>query len=180
MKKKKLKLKDDVIIYSCLLAALICLILGGKDYFESLKEKSNIKDEITGAIHELQGKEIEENIVYEEPQELQKIDKKEIIIKYLDSIIDQIKTDDLLNYDMLKTWGDYEVLNVIYEREITDNYYSYQVDIKVSNREAQLPTIKNKKLSKDNYIVVTINANISNSIENNSYEVKCLSIPREN
>jgi len=35
--------KYDVIIYGCLFAAILCLVLGGQDYLKSLKMKATIK-----------------------------------------------------------------------------------------------------------------------------------------
>lgn len=178
MKKRKLRLKDDVIIYGTLILAISFLFLGSTNYFESLEEKSSLPNEIKLAIYELQGKEItEKNNDIKEPTEIKKVEKEEIIIKYLDSLKDRILKDELINYDIIKTWDKYEIINMKYEREIAQNYFSYKTDIKIYNNNAKIPTKKNESLSKDDYIVLTLNANIYS--DNNNLEVKNLSIPKE-
>ena len=54
MKKKKI-LVYDIFIYTTLILAISILALGGVSYFYSLQEKSNLKNELNGAIKELKG-----------------------------------------------------------------------------------------------------------------------------
>ncbi len=171
---KKLN-KYDFIIYGCLLAAVICLILGGHDYFKTLDEETTVKDEVKSAIKEINNEEEIQTIESTgepEPEKLVNFDKFSIVQKYLDSIIDQILTDDLISYKMIKTWDKYEVLNMIYSKEITDKYYEYIVDIKISNKKANLPKEENSELSTDEYSVITLKFYIQDSYERNGFIVK--------
>jgi hypothetical protein len=115
-----------------------------------------------------------------EPEALTKEDKKSIVKKYLDSLLDRIYDDSLITYEMIKTWGNYEVLNINYERKITDNYYAYSIDIKINNLDAIVPTNKNEALSTEEYIVISLNANITYLESKNGYIVKKIDIPANN
>mgnify|MGYP003290127265 CR=1 FL=1 len=179
MKKNK---KYDIIIYGCLIGAILCIVLGCGDYLLTLKEEGisfAVKD-TTPKIDNTDYQVPEGNTGNSEPEELQKADRNAIVEKYLDSIIDQIVIDDLITYDMIKTWDEYEVINTTFEREIVESYYSYYVDIKISNKKATIPTEKNKKLSKDDYIVITLKVNIVDSTAKNGFVVKNIDIPVEN
>lgn len=170
MKKQK---KYDLIIYGCLLAAIICLVLGGKDYFIYLyKEKTSPETE--PSIKEINNE--DEFIIQEEPDTLKEYNKSTIIISYLDSILDRITNDKLISYDMINTWGGYEVLNVVYNKTITNNYFEYQVDIKINNKEASLPTNINEELSTEEYNVITLKFYINDYINKREYIVKMVTI----
>lgn len=167
MKKNK---KYDIIIYGSLIGAIICIILGYSDYLYTLKDKGiSFSKKETNIV--------EETTKEEEPENLHNIDKNSIVKKYLDSILDQIVTDDLISFDMINTWDNYEVLSTSYEREIVESYYSYLVDIKISNMNAFLPTSKNKELSTEEYLVITLRFNIAYSASKNGFIVKSIDIP---
>lgn len=72
------KNKYDFIIYGCLIGAVICLLIGTKDYFKTLKEESSMKHEVTSAIKEIKG--IEDNgdfsVVDSESDNIKDYDKK--------------------------------------------------------------------------------------------------------
>lgn len=175
MKKNK---KYDIIIYGCLAGALVFICIGYWDNLKDLKENG-----LSFSVKETSSNKestTEENSLDLEPQELINADKNSIIKKYLDSLLDRITVDVLVSYDMIKTWGEYEVLNIEYERKIAEDYYAYLVDIKISNKEALLPTAKNEELSTDDYYVVTLNINIAYSSVKNGFIVKKIDIPTEN
>ncbi len=169
--------KYDIVIYSCLLAAIAFLVLGGKDYFTTLDEETTVKDEFKSALKEINNTEEEDiptdtNTGEPEPENLVNFDKFSIVQKYLDSILDQIVKDKLITYKMIKTWDEYSVLNMQYQKEVTDKYYEYVVDIKISNKNANLPTEENKDLSTDEYSVITLKFYIQDSYERNGFIVK--------
>lgn len=178
MKKRK-TLKYDIFIYTTLFLAISILTLGGISYFYSLQEKSNLKNELNGAIKELKGEEVIIKQKEIEPTTIKEIDKKNLINDYLNKIYDETIEDDVITHDIIKTWENYEIIGIKYNRKISENYYSYIVDIKIFNFKAKLPTSKNSELTNDKYIVVTLNANISYSPENNTYSVKSFNIPTE-
>lgn len=167
MKKNK---KYDIIIYGSLIGAIICIIFGYGDSLYILKDTSISfsKKEETNIL---------EDTIIEEPSIMQSIDKKSIIKEYLYSINDQIIIDDVISFDMINSWDTYEVLNTTYDGEILESYYSYLVDIKISNKNATLPTSKNKSLSTNKYIVITLNFNIAYNKTTNNYLVKSIDIP---
>lgn len=177
MKSNKNK-KYDIIIYSCLAGALVFICLGYWDNLKDLKDENlsfSIKEKNTQEEKAEEKKELDL-----EPKELINADKNGIIKKYLDSLLDQINVDVLITYDMIYSWDNYEILNITYDRKIADNYYAYVVDIKIDNKDAILPTNKNEKLSTKDYIVVTLNVNITYSTVKNGYLVKKIDIPTEN
>lgn len=167
MKKNK---KYDIIIYGSLIGAIICIIFGYGDSLYILKDTSISfsKKEETNIL---------EDTIIEEPSIMQSIDKKSIIKEYLYSINDQIIIDDVISFDMINSWDTYEVLNTTYDGEILESYYSYLVDIKISNKNATLPTSKNKSLSTNKYIVITLKFNIAYNKTTNNYLVKSIDIP---
>ncbi|MGN1371058.1 MAG: hypothetical protein ACI4XM_02095 [Candidatus Coprovivens sp.] len=175
MKKNK---KYDIIIYSCLVGAFIFILLGYWDNLKDLKED--------GLSFSLKNQETEENSSTEqkeydlEPKELVNADKNGIIKKYLDSLLDRIDVDPLISYNMINTWEEYEILNIEYDRKIAENYYAYIVDIKISNKDAVIPTNKNEKISTNEYIVITLNVNIAYSELKNGFIVKKIDKPVEN
>ena len=76
---------------------------------------------------------------------------------------------------MIKSWQNFEIINTKYLKKITDTYYSYSFDLKIPNKNAQLPTKENQELSTEEYTVITLIANIS--IKNNENIVKSIDIP---
>ncbi len=163
--------KYDIIIYSCLILALLIIFVSSNSYLNS-----------SNSLIEEQTPVIEESPIIvekEEPQNLIAIDKNFIIRKYLISLLDQINTNDIITYDTIRSWGKYEVGEIKYIREIAENYHSYSVNIKISNQKAILPTIKNKELSTDTYNVITLNINIAFDLKNNNHMIKNIEIPRQ-
>jgi hypothetical protein len=165
--------KYDIIIYGSLLLAFLFIGLG---YFESLGETLEYSFSLKENFKEEPIKKEKDT----EPEALTKEDKKSIVKKYLDSLLDRIYDDSLITYEMIKTWGNYEVLNINYERKITDNYYAYSIDIKINNLDAIVPTNKNEALSTEEYIVISLNANITYLESKNGYIVKKIDIPANN
>lgn len=169
MKKNK---KYDIIIYTSLLGAIFFIVLGSMDHIKDFKEEgiSFSKTETK----EQKNDEVEEVDPNTEPLELQNEDKNILVKKYIDSVLDQIEFDSLIDYKMVESWGNYEILSTTYEKEIAEDYYSYYTNIKISNLDAILPVEKNEELSTKDYIVITIKANILNSEERNGLFVKKL------
>lgn len=172
--------KYDIVIYSCLILAIICLLLGGRDYFNSLENESTVKDEVKSAIKSING--AEEGISTSndtgkpEPEELINFDKKSLVQKYVDSIIDQILEDEVITYAMVNSWGDYEIVNVEYDHEVTDNYYAYKADIKISNKKGLIPGDLNEELSTEENPVLKVNVYIEYSSRHNGYIVKYMDV----
>ena len=97
---------------------------------------------------------------------------------YIELLLDKIETDEVLTYDIVHSWNSYEIIDIKYKRQITNNYYVYQTNIKINNVKALIPTTKNKELSTNKYIVITLNVNILNDLNTNKYIVKGLDIPK--
>lgn len=168
--------KYDIVIYSCLILAIICLLLGGKDYLNSLENESTVQEEVKSAIKSING--AEEGISTEnstgnpEPEELVNFDKKSLVQKYVDSIIDQILEDKVITYAMVNSWGEYEIVNVEYDHEVTENYYAYKADIKIANKKGLIPGKLNEELSTEENPVLRVNVYIEYSTRQNGYIVK--------
>ena len=90
-----------------------------------------------------------------EPSILQKTDKKTIIIDRLTDIKNRKSEDDMFTYKMIRSWGNYEIIDITYQKEVIEDYYMYQVSIKIPNKDASIPDIKNEELSTEDYIVIT-------------------------
>ena len=157
----------DIIIYVCLLVALVLTGIGGYSYLGGTSY--SLKDII------YPDKQTEVPI---EPKELNEVDKKVLVDNYITELLDEIKTDEVLTFETLRSWESYEVLNIKYEREIADNYHSYIVDLKINNNDAILPTYKNDKLSTEEYNVITIRFNVLKDSNSTEYSIKSAEIPK--
>ena len=166
MARLKKKVKYDIIIYGCLFTALILIGSTGYSYFSDTSY--SIKDIFSE-------KEEEPEL---EPQELTKVDKKTLLLNYINDLLDEKITDEVLTYEILHSWESYEILDINYDREITTNYYAYLVNIKINNTNALIPTSKNKELSNDKYLVISLNINILKDETTNEYIVKSIDIPK--
>lgn len=177
--------KYDFIIYGCLFLAIILIVVGSWDYIISIKEEglkfnnSEVEKNDNKASEDIE-EPLDGNTGATEPADLVAADKKALVQKYLDSILDQIITDELISYEMIKSWDTYEVLDVTYEREIVDKYYAYDVNLKINNPKAELPVPKNKELSTKKYVVISLDITIIYSSARNGYIVKNIDIPTEN
>ncbi|HIS17600.1 MAG TPA: hypothetical protein IAC02_03185 [Candidatus Coprovivens excrementavium] len=170
--------KYDIVIYSCLILAIICLILGGRDYLNSQENKSNIKDEVKSAIKNINPEEeispTENN--NSEPEELTKIDKNSLLKNYLNSILNHSTVNEVITPDIINSWGTYEILDLTYERKVADNYYQYLTYIKISNKNGKIPGNINKDKSTEENPVLEVNAYLEYSPESNNYFIKYLDI----
>ena len=166
------KRRENIVIYGSLIAAIACLTYAGIDYYKGVSDDTKVQDEIKEAFKEMATDDINKDIKVpeEEPTELQNVDKATIIINQINAIKDRYANDDLLNYYMIRSWGAFEILNITYQKQITDNYYMYLVDIKIPNKEAQLPTTINNDLSTEEYNVITLKTFITNN--NGTYSFK--------
>lgn len=169
MKRLFRKVKYDLIIYLCLFCALVLVGYSSLTYFNN--ESYSIKELLNNQETPQQDM---------EPQHLKEIDKVNLIEQYLLDIIDESKYDQLLTSKMILEWKSYEVMNIYYERCISDNYYAYTANIRISNKDATLPTLENTKLSTDKYIVISLNFNINFNKKSNEYSIKSVDIPKNN
>lgn len=173
MKKKKRRLRKciyDLIINLCLFGAIICLIIATNSYMERYKNQ-NVVDVVKQVLLQSPSPE-EQAIEYKEqtePPKLTTVDKNTIIINYLDSIKDNIITNDLITYEIINTWHNYEIFETIYVKEVTTNYYLYNVHIKLA-KDSSLPVAINEKLSTDEYNIITLNIYIYGN--NDTYIIK--------
>jgi len=170
--------KYNIIIYSCLLLAVILLILGGIDYLKNEEPSVSQEPEINEPTGEEEVERKEEPVT-KEPQELIDADKEGAIKKYIDSLVDQIAKSKKLPYKMVKTWGDYSIGEIEYQRKITSRYYEYKVNVIIPNLDAKLPSKKNEKLSTDKYLVLTMYFDIVDSEKQNGLYVKNVDIIEE-
>ena len=150
------KKKQNVIIYGSLFIAFLLIVYAIYDYYHDKDSSNSAINELKEVLSKKENDE-EDKIVYgKEPSKLVSIDKKEVISKYLDDIVNRRIENELLSYDVVSTWGEFEVVGIDYIKSITDDYYAYDVSIKISNINGRITGRKNDKLSKDNYIVVNI------------------------
>ena len=160
------KIKYDFIIYTCLIGALVLIGLSAKEYLNttsySIKEILFSKEEI---------------VIVTEPQDFKQLNKKQLLINYINDLLDQIKTDNVLTYETLRSWNKYEITNIKYDKEIFNNYHSYIVEFEIKNENAILPTKKNKEKSNEKKSVIELRMNVLKDQETNEYFVKNVDIP---
>lgn len=167
MKRISRKIKYDFTIYTCLLLALALIGYSSYSYLDT--NSYSLKDILSKE---------EEPVIEVELEELKDVDKKDLLNKYLLNIQDEIIQDQLLTGETIRTWKDYEVLNITYDRKISNNYHTYIVDIKTNNLNINLPTLKNKELSTKEYLVISFNINILKDEVTNEYYIKSTDIPK--
>ena len=172
----KKNLKYNLIIYSSLLFAIVCMLIAVKGHYDSLEEKESFSNDIKEAIKEMNPEEIEE-VTIEEPDNMKTVDKISVINNILNDIIDRKTTNELITRDMILTWDNYEISNVEYIRQITDNYYCYKADILIFNLNARTPVSSKSDLESEEYLTITLYFNINYNENNNSYNVKTIEIP---
>lgn len=166
--RQKGTLKYDIVIYLCLFVAFVCAI-------GSCIEPSS-------AVSEAPSKEIEKEHVVEEieePKHLLKVDKYSVAQKYIDSIVDQIITDNTITYDMVTTWSTYSIKNMKYKKEIMENYYQYEVEIKISGTNIMIPDEKILVEKTEEYTIIKVLMNMYYSEGRNGYLIKSIDIPSE-
>ena len=168
MKRISKKVKYDFTIYTCLLLALGLIGFSSYSYLET--NSYSLKDILSKE---------EPPVIEIEPTELKELDKQELLNKYLLNIQDEIIQDQLLTGETIRTWQKYEILNITYDRKISNNYHTYIVDIKINNLNVSLPTLKNKELSTKEYLVISFNINILKDEVTNEYYVKSTDIPKK-
>ena len=162
----KRKRKYDIIIYLSLAVAIVCLALSAFDYTTSLKTGDSMVNKDSERIPELNKE--------EEPAELAILDKKTIIKTYMNQVLDQIIKDEIISYSMMKTWGEYEIIDITFHKEIIDGYYEYEANISINNKDALIPCEINHELSTEEYNVITLIINIVKNNKDNTYTVKSL------
>lgn len=166
--------KYNCIIYISLIVALICIIISGSSYLKSDSTSYSLKEELQEVIKET---DTEEELTTDDNEVEEDFDEKTIIENKLKNIIEDEEQDELLTQNITSTWEDYSIENINYIREIAPSYYAYEVNIKISNPDAVIPVNKNEELSTDEYIVFTLNFNITYSQRDNGYIVKLIEIP---
>jgi len=165
--------KYDIIIYSSLALAIILLLLGGKDYLSTIESGSVTADELSSSIKAVESPtETADESTKEEPADLVSLDKKTLTINYLNNILDEVIKNDIITYAMVKSWGNYEILDITYNREVADNYYCYIANIKLSNKDALIPDTINDSLSTKENPVIQVNVYIEYSNQAKNYQVK--------
>lgn len=167
MKKISKKIKYDFTIYICLLLALVLIGYSSYSYL----------DTNSYSLKEILSKE-EQPVAEKEPVELQQVDKKDLLKKYFLNIQDEIIQDQLLTGETIRTWNEYEILNITYDRKISNNYHTYIADIKINNLNVNLPALNNKELSTKEYLVISFNINILKDEVTNEYYIKSTDIPK--
>jgi len=135
----KHKTRENIIIYGSLLLALLLIIYAAKIYYDNGDNSYEAFKELNEVFNN--EKVVEEKIeTEEEPDLIRFIDKGPIISKYFD--------------DKVYSWGDFEIKEIKYFKEVTDTYYSYIVAVKIKEKNADVSNLINVDESiKDYYLV---------------------------
>ena len=152
----KHKTRENVIIYGSLLLAIILVIYVAKTYYDNRDNSEEVFKELNQVfIKEKQPEEPKKEATVE-PDKIRFIDKRPIITEYLDEILNRKISDNILTYDKVFSWGEFEITDIKFYKKITDTYYSYIVNIKVNNREADVSGLSDKNLSTSEYYIVSV------------------------
>lgn len=152
----KHKTRENIIIYGSLLLAIILVIYVGKIYYDNRDNSEEVFKELNEVFNKdeysSQTKQKEEI----EPDNIRFIDKKPIINKYFDDILNRKIKDNLLTYDKVFSWGSFEIEDIKFYKKITDTYYSYKVNIKINDKNANVTDLVDEKLSTVDYYIVSV------------------------
>ena len=152
----KHKTRENIIIYGSLILAIVLVVYVAKTYYDNRDNSAEVFRELNEVFNkeevEIQPEKKEEI----EPDKIRFIDKKPIINKYFDDILNRKIRDDLLTYDKVFSWGNFEIQEIEYFKAITETYYAYSVNIKISDKNADVSGLLNEKLSTNDYNIVTV------------------------
>ena len=155
---------ENIIIYTSLGLAIILIGYVVKESYANRNEDESVLRELEQVFEKKEEpkEKKKKKKVYEEPETVKKMDKLTVINNYFNEIIIRKTEDDVITYKTLSSWGNYEILDIKYLKQIADNYYAYDVNVKIPNKEAIISGRLNQELSTDEYIVVTIEFDILN------------------
>lgn len=156
MIKMKHKNRENIVIYGSLLLAIILVIYVAIVYYDNRDNSEEVFSELNEVFNKVEvekQKDIKEEI---EPDNIRFVDKRPIINNYFNEILNRKRKDELLTYEKVFSWGEFEISDIKYNKAITDTYYSYNVNIKINNKEALVDGLLNKKLSTEEYYIVSL------------------------
>ena len=80
----------------------------------------------------------------------------------------------------MSTWSTYSIEKMTYKKEIMDNYYRYEIELKVTGRDLLLPGNGSVTLHQtDEYAVIKLYMNMYHSPNRNGYLIKSIDLPSE-
>ncbi len=159
-----IKKRYNILIYLTLSLALICIAVGlinngSNNTANAIKEQAPIQ---------------------KNTDPLQKTNKKLIIKDYIDKILKEEVSNNILTKEMIETWYQYDINNIEYykNKAITNDtsLYSYKVEFKIYNQGASLP-IENGIKEGTEYITTNLIVNIIFDNEKGSYIVDNIELP---
>lgn len=163
---------ENIVIYGCLGLAVILIGYVLKESYANKNKDESVIQELESVFEkkDIEDKPTKKEKTYKEPDNIKKVDKSIVINKYFDDILNRRKDNEVITYDTLASWGAYEILSINYLKPIADNYYAYDVNIKIPNTKAILSGRLNNELSTEEYIVVTIEFDLL--YENGEFTIK--------
>lgn len=175
MKKKRRLRKGvyDFIINACLFGAIFCLLVGSNSYIKNYQD-NNVIDVVKQVFLNSPLPSNQANI--EEPLEPAtniEINISEVITNYIESIKDRIITDDMFPYEEIKTWQLYTINDILFIKEITDNYYEYSINLYL-DKDYLISLEPNIELSTEEYNVISLKVYILE--KDNTYQVKKIDV----
>ena len=149
-----IKKRYDIIIYLSLVTALVFLGIAAYDY---LKDETKIQPK--------------EKIIDIESEELKALDKKSLLIEYFETI-KNTNSGELFTKEMVDTWTQYDITSIEYQKKITEDYYSYDVNLLINGENVILP--ESIQTHEENGINVQFNVNFAK--KNDAYVIKNIEI----
>jgi len=167
-------IKYNIVIYSSLFIAFVCAMASCIAPTSAIHTSEPVEQMKETEVAVVEPKKIEE------PAELLNVDKKGIAQKYLDSIVDQIITDNNITFEMMSTWSTYSINKMTFKKQIMSNYFQYEVELQVTGENPILPDNPNIIISKtEESTIIKVYMNLYNSSVRNGYLIKSIDIPSE-
>ncbi len=152
----KHKTRENIIIYGSLLLAIILVIYVAKTYYDNRDNSEEVFKELNEVFNKEEFEEGNNTKNEIEPDKIRFVDKRPIINKYFEDILNRKIKDSLLTYDMVYSWNKFDIQDIKYYKEITDTYYAYIVRIKVDDKKANVGDLASKELSTDDYYILEL------------------------
>lgn len=162
---------ENIFIYSCLGLAIVLIGYVLKESYANKNKDESVIKELENAFEKKEPvKEQKKEKTYKEPDIVKDVNKLEVINNYFDDIINRRKENEVITYETLYSWGAYEIISINYLKPIADNYYAYDINIKIPNTQAIISGRLNDQLTTNEYLVVTIEFDLL--YDNNTLTIK--------
>lgn len=170
---------DNIIKITITIAVILFLVAGFCSYMSDKKELNKSLPTISNNDIENETYNVSSlNKDIEEPNKLAVLNKKIMIKKYIDSIIDGDKEDTIIKTEIALTWSSYEATEVEFLGILGENDYIYRSKIKISGENVTIPE-KIEYTEEDESYIINLDFLIIQSGVDNGIIIKRAQYPVE-